>query len=66
MVMAARTFGFLAAVVSCAAFAAGLEPGRCARPYAEEAFLCQGDLVGQTQDEPRALRFRREFAWLQS
>jgi hypothetical protein len=36
------------------------------RYYADEVLVCEGDLVGHTQDEIRALHFRRDRDWLQS
>jgi hypothetical protein len=34
--------------------------------YGDEILICEGDLVGQTQDQLRSLHFRRDRDWLQS
>ena len=34
--------------------------------YADEILICEGDLLGKTQDELRSLHFRRDRDWLQS
>lgn len=34
--------------------------------YADEILVCEGDLLGKTQAEIRALHFRRDRDWLQS
>jgi hypothetical protein len=36
------------------------------RWYADEVLVCEGDLIGKTQDELRSLHFRRDRDWLQS
>ena len=36
------------------------------RWWADEILVCEGDLVGKTQDELRTLHFRRDRDWLQS
>ena len=38
----------------------------CARWYADEVLMCEGDLVGKTSEQIRALHFRRDRDWLQS
>jgi hypothetical protein len=40
--------------------------GEAIRYYADEVLVCEGDLVGRSQDEIRALHFRRDRDWLQS
>jgi hypothetical protein len=34
--------------------------------YADEILICEGDLLGRTQDELRSLHFRRGRDWLRS
>jgi hypothetical protein len=34
--------------------------------YGDEVLICEGDLLGKTQDELRSLHFRRDRDWLQS
>jgi hypothetical protein len=34
--------------------------------YADEVLVCEGDLIGKTQDAIRSLHFRRDRDWLQS
>jgi hypothetical protein len=34
--------------------------------YADEILICEGDLLGQTREQLRALHFRRDRDWLQS
>jgi hypothetical protein len=34
--------------------------------YADEILICEGDLVGKTREQLRALHFRRDRDWLQS
>ena len=38
----------------------------CARWYADEVLICEGDLVGKTREQIRTLHFRRDRDWLQS
>ena len=40
--------------------------GEALRWYADEVLVCEGDLIGKTQDELRLLHFRRDRDWLQS
>jgi hypothetical protein len=40
--------------------------GEALRWYADEVLVCEGDLIGKTQDELRSLHFRRDRDWLQS
>jgi hypothetical protein len=37
-----------------------------ARWYADEVLFCEGDLIGKTREEIRALHFRRDRDWLSS
>ena len=34
--------------------------------YADEILICEGDLVGKTQEQLRSVHFRRDRDWLQS
>jgi hypothetical protein len=34
--------------------------------YADEILICEGDLIGATREQLRALHFRRDRDWLQS
>ena len=34
--------------------------------YADEILICEGDLLGKTREQLRALHFRRDRDWLQS
>ena len=34
--------------------------------YSDEILICEGDLLGKTQDQLRSLHFRRDRDWLQS
>jgi hypothetical protein len=34
--------------------------------YADEILICEGDLIGKTREQLRALHFRRDRDWLQS
>jgi hypothetical protein len=34
--------------------------------YSDEILICEGDLLGKTQDQARSLHFRRDRDWLQS
>jgi hypothetical protein len=34
--------------------------------YADEILVCEGDLIGKTREQLRALHFRRDRDWLQS
>jgi hypothetical protein len=34
--------------------------------YGDEILICEGDLLGKTQDQLRSLHFRRDRDWLQS
>jgi hypothetical protein len=36
------------------------------RWYSDEVLICEGDLLGKTQDELRSLHFRRDRDWLRS
>jgi hypothetical protein len=38
----------------------------CARWYADEVLISEGDLVGKTREQIRTLHFRRDRDWLQS
>jgi hypothetical protein len=40
--------------------------GEALRWHADEVLVCEGDLIGKTQDELRSLHFRRDRDWLQS
>jgi hypothetical protein len=40
--------------------------GEALRWYADEILVCEGDLIGKTQEELRSLHFRRDRDWLQS
>ena len=40
--------------------------GEALRWYADEVLVCEGDLIGKTQDELRSVHFRRDRDWLQS
>jgi hypothetical protein len=40
--------------------------GEALRWYADEVLVCEGDLIGKTQDELRSLHFGRDRDWLQS
>ena len=40
--------------------------GEAIRYYADEVLICEGDLVGKSQDAIRSLHFRRDRDWLQS
>ena len=40
--------------------------GEAIRYYQDEVLVTERDLVGKTQDEIRALHFRRDRDWLQS
>jgi hypothetical protein len=40
--------------------------GEAIRFHADEVLICEGDLVGHTQDAIRSLHFRRYRDWLQS
>ena len=39
--------------------------GEALRWYADEMLICEGDLVGKTREQLRALQFRRDRDWLQ-
>jgi hypothetical protein len=34
--------------------------------YADEILICEGDLIGKTQQQLRSVHFRRDRDWLQS
>jgi hypothetical protein len=34
--------------------------------YADEILVCEGDLIGKTREQLRALHFKRDRDWLQS
>ena len=34
--------------------------------YADEILICEGDLIGKTQEQLRSVHFRRDRDWLQS
>jgi hypothetical protein len=34
--------------------------------YSDEVLFCEGDLIGKTESQLRALHFRRDRDWLQS
>ena len=40
--------------------------GVALRYYRDEILVSEGDLVGKTEEEIRALHFRRDRAWLQT
>lgn len=40
--------------------------GEAIRFTADEVLICEGDLIGKTQDAIRSLHFRRDRDWLQS
>lgn len=40
--------------------------GEALRWYADEILVCEGDLIGKTREQLRALHFRRDRDWLQS
>jgi hypothetical protein len=40
--------------------------GEALRWFADELMMCEGDLVGRSQEQLRALHFRRDRDWLQS
>ena len=40
--------------------------GECLRWYSDEVLVCEGDLIGKTQEQLRSLHFRRDRDWLQS
>ena len=40
--------------------------GEALRWYADEILICEGDLVGKTREQLRALHFRRDRDWLRS
>ena len=40
--------------------------GECLRWYADEVLVCEGDLIGKTEEQLRSLHFRRDRDWLQS
>jgi len=40
--------------------------GEALRWYADEILICEGDLVGKTREQLRALQFRRDRDWLTS
>ena len=40
--------------------------GEAIRYYQDEVLICEGDLVGRTQEQIRSLHFRHDCEWLQS
>ena len=40
--------------------------GEALRWYSDEILVCEGDLIGKTREQLRALHFRRDRDWLQS
>jgi hypothetical protein len=40
--------------------------GEAIRFYSDEVLVCEGDLVGHTQEQIRTMHFRRDRDWLQS
>ena len=40
--------------------------GECARWYHDEVLISEGDLIGKTREQIRALHFRRDRDWLRS
>jgi hypothetical protein len=40
--------------------------GECARWYGDEVMLSEGDLLGKTREQIRALHFHRDRDWLRS
>jgi hypothetical protein len=46
-------------------FSDGTE-GEALRWYSDEILICEGDLIGKTEAELRALHIRRDRGWLQS
>jgi hypothetical protein len=40
--------------------------GEGLRWYGDEAFICEGDLIGKTREQLRSLHFRRDRDWLRS
>ena len=40
--------------------------GEAIRYYQDEVLICEGDLVGRTQEQIRSLHFRRDCEWLLS
>jgi hypothetical protein len=40
--------------------------GEALRWYGDEVLVCEGDLIGKTHEQLRALHFRRDRDWLQS
>lgn len=40
--------------------------GEAIRYYQDEVLICEGDLVGHTQEQIRSLHFRRDRDWLLS
>ena len=40
--------------------------GECLRWYSDEVLVSEGDLIGNSQEQLRSLRFRRDRDWLQS
>ncbi len=40
--------------------------GEAVRFYRDEILMCEGDLMGKTQDQIRSLHFQRDRDWLQS
>jgi hypothetical protein len=40
--------------------------GEALRWVSDEVLVCEGDLIGQTEEQLRSLHFRRDRDWLQS
>ena len=40
--------------------------GKALSWFADEILVCEGDLIGKTREQLRALHFRRDRDWLQS
>ena len=40
--------------------------GECLRWYSDEVLVCEGDLIGKTEEQLRSLHFRHDRHWLQS
>jgi len=47
-------------------FAGATAEGEALRWYDDEVLICEGDLIGKTQEQLRSLHFRRDRDWLQS
>jgi hypothetical protein len=40
--------------------------GEALRWFGDEVLICEGDLIGKTREQLRALHFRRDRDWLRS